>query len=225
MKTSWFGLLCFVILLSCNTVEDSTPRLAGGFPDPVDTGLDFPEELSNSDYNLLFVGNSLTYTNDLPELVKNRASQQGLTLGVKSIAHPNFAIVDHWAVGEVQQYIESQLFDFVIIQQGPSSQQEGRQMLIDGGANYKSLCHANNAELCYFMVWPSLNYYHTFEGVITNYRDAATINNAILLPVGETWKSYFDSTGNYNYYGPDGFHPSYYGSQAAAEVIVRTLFP
>lgn len=193
--------------------------------DPVNTDLDFPEELSNSDYNILFIGNSLTYTNDLPTLVKQNAGERGITIGTKMIALPNFAIVDHWTVGEVQQYIESKRFDFVIIQQGPSSQEDGRQMLIESGAQYKELCKDNNAELCYFMVWPSLTYYHTFEGVIKNHQDAASINDAILCPVGEVWKAHFDSTNNFDYYGPDGFHPSITGSLVAAEVIVDTLFP
>jgi hypothetical protein len=194
-------------------------------PDSVSTELDLPEELSNSDYNILFIGNSLTYTNNLPELVKSNALQKGITIGVKMVALPNFAIVDHWDIGEVQQYIESKMFDFVIIQQGPSSQQEGRDILIEYGTRYSNLCNTNNAQLCYYMVWPSLTYYHTFAGVIQNHRDAAQINNAILCPVGEVWKSHFDTTNNFDYYGPDGFHPSLAGSQVAADVIVDTLFP
>jgi len=182
------------------------------------------DEFSESDFNILFVGNSLTYTNNLPELVKQIAQEKGITLGIKTIAKPNYAIVDHWAEGEVQQYIESKNFDYVIIQQGPSSQQEGRDMLIEGGKKYAELCATNNAKLCYFMVWPSLTYYHTFDGVIKNHEDAAALNNAILCPVGIIWEAHFESTNEFDYYGPDGFHPSLLGSQIAANVIVATLF-
>ncbi|HMC02316.1 MAG TPA: hypothetical protein VKN14_14850 [Flavobacteriaceae bacterium] len=182
------------------------------------------DEFSESDFNILFVGNSLTYTNNLPELVKQIAQEKGITLGIKTIAKPNYAIVDHWAEGEVQKYIESKNFDYVIIQQGPSSQQEGRNMLIEGGKKYVELCATNNAKLCYFMVWPSLTYYHTFDGVIKNHEDAAIINNALLCPVGLIWKDHFDATNTFDYYGSDGFHPSLLGSQIAANVIVATLF-
>ena len=182
------------------------------------------DDLDNTDYNILFVGNSLTNTNNLPELVKQKANEKGINLGNKTIAKPNYAIVDHLAEGEVQQYIRSKKFDFVIIQQGPSSQQEGRNMLIEGGKKYAELCAANNAKLVYFMVWPSLTYYHTFDGVIKNHEDAASINNAILCPVGLVWKDHFDTTNEFDYYGPDGFHPSLLGSQIAANVIVATLF-
>ncbi|PCJ95777.1 MAG: hypothetical protein COA50_08230 [Flavobacteriaceae bacterium] len=175
--------------------------------------------------NILFIGNSLTYTNDLPGLVKTRAKQKGITIGTKMIALPNYAILDHWSDGEVQKEINSKKYQFIIIQQGPSSQPFGRQVLIEYGQKYSALCKVNNAKLAYFMVWPSLANYETFDGVILNHKEAALINKAILCPVGEVWKTHFDNTNNFDYYGPDGFHPSFKGSQVAANVIVATLFP
>ncbi len=178
---------------------------------------------SKPDINILFIGNSLTYTNNLPELVKKRAKLQGIEIDSKMIAFPNYAIIDHWNDGEVQKLIASKKYDFVIIQQGPSSQNNGRNMLIEYGKKYSSICKLNNTKLCYFMVWPSLNYYRTFDGVIKNHKDAASINNSILLPVGEVWKDYFDRTDDFQYYSSDGFHPSLVGSQIAAKVIVEYL--
>jgi hypothetical protein len=186
------------------------------------------QEISNNTsktkVNVLFIGNSLTYTNNLPELVRKNAKLKGIEINTKMIAFPNYASEDHWDDGQVQKLISSSKYDFVIIQQGPSSQNDGRKMLIEYGKKYGSLCMLNDAKLCYFMVWPSLNYYHTFDDVIKNYQDAASINNAILLPVGRIWKDYIDSTNSNEYYGPDGFHPSIKGSQTAAKVIVEYLF-
>ena len=182
-------------------------------------------DLLNTDANILFVGNSLTYTNNLPELVTSKAKLKNIVIGTKMIAKGNYAIIDHWTDGEVQKEVASKNYDFVIIQQGPSSQAEGREMLIDDGQKFKDLCDQNDAELVYFMVWPSRTYYETFDDVIKNYRDAASINDAILCPVGEVWKEHFDLTNNFDYYGVDGFHPSLMGSQVAADVIVDSLFP
>ncbi len=184
------------------------------------------QETAEVDENIgiLFIGNSLTYFNDLPVLVRERIQAQGKEVTVRMVAYPNYAIVDHWADGEVQQLISSQDYDYVIIQQGPSSQSDGRQMLIESGKLYSEICEQNNAKLCYFMVWPSINNYSTFDGVIKNYTDAAAMNNAILLPVGEVWKAYIDTANNYEYYGPDGFHPSEKGSEVAADIIVERLF-
>ncbi|WP_243835861.1 SGNH/GDSL hydrolase family protein [Gelidibacter sediminis] len=97
-------------------------------------------------------------------------------------------------------------------------------MLIDYGKKFDRIGQQNESKLCYFMVWPSLNNYHTFDGVIKTHTDAAAINNAMLVPVGEVWKTHFDSTKDFQYYGPDGFHPSLEGSKRAAKVIVNALF-
>jgi hypothetical protein len=181
-------------------------------------------ESVEADYRLLFVGNSLTYTNNLPFLVKNVAEDRGLTIETMSLAYSNYAIVDHWADGQVQSLIKSKKYDFVIIQQGPSSQQEGHRMLVDNGAEYAALCKENGAELAYYMVWPPVSAYYRFDRVIANYTDAAQKNNAILCPVGKAWKDYIDQTQDYSYYGYDDFHPSMTGSQVAAEVIASSLF-
>jgi len=174
--------------------------------------------------SILFVGNSLTYTNNLPELVVEAAELKGIVLKTEMLALPNYAIIDHWSDGEVQNLISNKKYDFVIIQQGPSSQKAGRRMLIEDGQKYDSLCALHDVKLCYFMVWPALPNFQTFDAVIKNYTDAARINNALIIPVGEVWKAYFERTHDVQYYASDGFHPSLKGSQIAAEVIVDHLF-
>ena len=178
-----------------------------------------------TDYRILFVGNSLTYSNDLPAMVEQTAGRRGIQVSSTMLAKPNYAIVDHWAEGQVQDLIRTGDYDYVIIQQGPSSQPDGYHMLVNGGQPYSQLTAAHGAKLAYFMVWPSLLYYHTFDGVIANYTAGAEANDALLLPVGQVWKDHFDATRDFSYYGDDGFHPSRKGSQVAAEVIVDTLFP
>lgn len=173
---------------------------------------------------ILFIGNSLTYTNNLPKLVKAHAKTKGIKIKTRMVALPNYALEDHWNDGNIQQLIATGKYDYVVVQQGPSSQQEGRDMLIDYGKKYAALCNKYHARLAYFMVWPSLQYLHTQDAVIQNYQDAATTNNAIILPVGFAWQKHYTSSNNYDYYGPDGFHPSLKGSKAAATTIVSRLF-
>ncbi len=173
---------------------------------------------------ILFVGNSLTYTNDLPNLVVQLASQEGIKITTKTLAYPNYALEDHWNDGELQQLITKGSFDFVVVQQGPSSQADGREMLFDYGERISALCEVRGAKLVFFMVWPAKVNYHTFDGVIKNYTDAAERSGSLLCPVGSVWKGHFDSTNDFSYYGPDQFHPSLEGSKVAAQVIYETLF-
>ncbi len=201
------NLLYIFLLISTFCFSQNTERIS-----------DQKKELS-----VLFIGNSLTYYNNLPRLVKRVANQKKVKLHTEMVAYPNYAIIDHWNGGKVQRLISSKKFDYVIIQQGPSSRTNGREMLINTGKKFKDLCNENGSKLCYFMVWPSRHFYKSYDKVIENYTEAAKINDAILLPVGKEWKEYFDSSNKFNYYGKDGFHPSLKGSKVAANIIVKTL--
>ncbi len=172
---------------------------------------------------VLFVGNSLTYTNDLPLLVTHEAKNNGISVATRMLAYPNYSLEDHWQDGGLQKIFNSEKFDFVVVQQGPSSQLDGKEMLLKYGSKIKKLCDKQNAKLVFFMVWPAKDNWHTFPGVIANYSTAAAVTQSILCPVGLEWKRYIESKGDYSYYGPDQFHPSLSGSLAAAKVIVETL--
>lgn len=182
------------------------------------------EDLNPVKYKLLFVGNSLTYTNDLPFLVKNRAKQKGVEITTEMLAHPDYGLHDHWANGVLQDKINNNNYDYVIMQQGPSSQEEGKKILLEYGHKIAELCKSNNTKPAFYMVWPAHANYNNFNGVIANYTLAAEQNEAILCPVGMVWKNHIDSTADLSFYGPDLFHPSLSGSEKAAEIIVNSLF-
>ena len=179
----------------------------------------------NNSKQFLFVGNSLTYTNNLPEIFENIASNFNETIETTSLCYPNYGLEDHWNDGKIQKLINKGEFDYVIIQQGPSSQNEGKQMLIDYGSKIKRLCDKNRSQVVYFMVWPSKNYYYTFNGVIANHKLAAELNDALLFPVGEIWQAYNEIKNLEDLYSPDGFHPSKIGSFLSALTMFKTIYP
>jgi len=172
---------------------------------------------------ILFVGNSLTYANNLPQLVKEVGAKNNIRIHTEMLAYSNYALGDHWNDGELRNLIAHGNYDYVVVQQGPSSQADGKTMLLDYGVRIKALCDSQDTKLAFYMVWPARVNYHTFAGVIANYSLAASQTNSILCPVGQVWKDYFDSTQNFSYYGADGFHPSLTGSQRAAAIIFESL--
>lgn len=205
-----------LLLLFClNGALVSCQRTAPVSPD---------ESLPGNGREVLFVGNSLTYTNNLPERVVRIAAAKGIKIVATTLAYPNYALEDHLAGGELQRLISKGNYEFVIVQQGPSSQEDGRQSLQTMGFNLKELCEPRKSKLVFFMVWPAMANWWTFDGVIRNYTDAAAATGSLLCPVGKVWKEYIETTKDYSYYGPDQFHPSATGSEMAAQVIVETLF-
>jgi hypothetical protein len=76
---------------------------------------------TESALSILFIGNSLTHTNDLPEMVRRIADADGRTIRVAMVAGPNLAVVDHTTGStEAPEPIDGARWDFVVLQQGPT---------------------------------------------------------------------------------------------------------
>ena len=174
---------------------------------------------------ILFVGNSLTYSNNLPKILEEIAENSGKKIKTKSLCFPNYAIIDHLNEGKLQKILAKNKIDYLVVQQGPSSQKEGKKMLIEDGETLKKICDKYNVNLVYFMVWTSKKWYNTFDLVIENHKLAAKKNNALLFPVGEIWKKYTKFKKHEELYDLDGFHPSKTGSFFAALTMFSYLYP
>lgn len=227
----FLSIFLFTIFVFCSSNDelqkepnDQSSATGSNTDIGLQSNVDIHGDPETAKINILFVGNSLTYYNDLPKLVYDLGIAKGNSISTKMIAKPNYAIIDHLDNdNETKNEIKSQKYNYVVVQQGPSSQSVSRSLLFEGGRRFSELCNENNTKLAFFMVWPSRSNYHTFDGVIKNYTDVAQMYNAILCPVGKRWKAHFDSTGDFSYYGSDQFHPSLIGSKEAARIILIYL--
>jgi hypothetical protein len=83
-------------------------------------GSSAPPDLGDS-LSVLFVGNSLTYTENLPALVDGLGRAAELDrVRVASVAKPDHSLEDHWNDGEALDSIDRGGWDAVVLQQGPS---------------------------------------------------------------------------------------------------------
>ncbi|MFL5515270.1 MAG: hypothetical protein ACJ8DJ_03880, partial [Gemmatimonadales bacterium] len=70
---------------------------------------------------ILFVGNSLTYTNDLPGMVRQVAEAAGGGLRVEMAAGPDLAVIDHTnGASDALRRTSGSRWDAVVLQQGPT---------------------------------------------------------------------------------------------------------
>jgi hypothetical protein len=173
---------------------------------------------------VLFVGNSLTYTNDLPRMVQTVGEATGHEIAVRSVAIGSFSLEDHWYSGEARKAIEAADWDVVVLQQGPSSLALNKLHLKDWSQKWDTIIRAQGARPALFMVWPEATRPAAFDAVSDAYSKAAAAVEGLLFPVGEAWRAAWDRDPALSLYGPDGFHPSELGSVLAALVIFQQLF-
>ncbi|HSU17585.1 SGNH/GDSL hydrolase family protein [Longimicrobium sp.] len=172
---------------------------------------------------VLFVGNSLTYANDLPEMVRALALASGETLRVEMVANPDWSLEDHWNGGGARAAIRRGGWEVVVLQQGPSSLPESRTLLIDYARRFAGEIRAAGATPALYAVWPSLSRSGDFDRATESYRLAAEEVDAMLFPAGEAWRAAWRADPGLQLYAADGLHPSVAGTYAAALVICAGL--
>lgn len=178
--------------------------------------------LGEGELRVLFVGNSLTYVNDLPGMVGALAVADGVDFAYAVQAIPNYALGDHWNAG-VDGIIWDLKPDVVILQQGPSSLPSSRSYLMEWAGRIGQVVTGTGGRSALFMVWPERARMNVFDAVRDNYADAADLVRGIFIPAGETWRAAWARDPDLALYGTDGYHPSVDGSAAAALTIWAML--
>jgi hypothetical protein len=168
---------------------------------------------------ILFIGNSLTATNDLPAVLEAFARAQGVTIETRTVAFPDHSLEDHWNRREARRAIADGGWDYVVLQQGPSAQRESQRLLREYTTRFAEEITRAGARPALFMVWPASGRINDLPGVIESYRTAAEDVDAVLLPAGDAWRRMWERDRTARLYGADGFHPSGLGTYLSALVM------
>lgn len=178
-----------------------------------------------ADVRILFIGNSLTYVNDLPSVVKALVTGAGLpNTQVAMVAYPDYGLEQHWEGGESRNAINKDGWTHVIMQQGPSALETSRVNLLQWSQTFADVIKAHGATPGMYMVWPSTDRFFDFERVSESYRLAAEAIEGQLYPAGDAWRAAWARNPSLGLYGSDGFHPSSLGTYTAALTIVAVVF-
>lgn len=173
---------------------------------------------------VLFVGNSLTATNDLPGIVSALGKASRFRdVEVRTLAPGGWSLEDHWELGEAPRVLASQRWDAIVLQQGPSALPESQVNLRTWATRIATEARARGTRPALFTVWPESYRFAVFPDVLASYRNAARAARAELFPAGDAWRAAWKRDPKLPLYGSDGFHPSRLGSYLAAVVIYAGL--
>ena len=175
-------------------------------------------------HRVLFIGNSLTEANGLPEMVETLARQtEGSRISTTSVVVGGFSLEDHWNQGTAQRRIADGGWSIVVLQQGPSSLPESQVNLREWTVRFDAVIRASGARTALYMVWPESSRRDAFDAVSQSYARAAADVTGMLLPVGEAWRGAWRRDPAMPLYGPDGFHPTSTATYLAALVIYQQI--
>ncbi|MBT3418260.1 MAG: PKD domain-containing protein [Flavobacteriales bacterium] len=194
--------------------------------------------------DVLFVGNSYTFYNDLPEMVKQIALSFGDTLNYESSTPGGASFGMHATNTTTISKINQQVWDYVVLQaqsQEPSLSTNyvntnvypAVQSLIDIIEN-NSTC----IDPMFFMTWgrkygdasncapwpPVCTYLGMQQQLRLRYLDFSFTHDASCSPVGMAWKESISQDSTLNLYSPDNSHPSVYGTYLSACTFYASIF-
>jgi hypothetical protein len=175
--------------------------------------------------HVLFIGNSLTYVNNLPGILEALAdSGHQALLETRMIAKPDYSLEDHWNDGDARVAIAKGGWDLVVLQQGPSSLAESRVLLLNYAKAFAEPVQQVGARTVLYQVWPTADRAADFPRANESYRLAAETVHGLLFPVGEAWLAAARIEASIPLYAFDGLHPSAEGSYLAALVMYAVLY-
>jgi hypothetical protein len=193
---------------------------------------------------VLFIGNSYTGVNNLPQLVYNVAISVGDTLIYDAHTPGGNRLLNHATNATALAKINSNNWDHVVLQaqsQEPSFPIGQVQTEVFPYATI--LCDSIRAnDVCtrpvFYMTWgrengdasncaffPPVCSYEGMDSLLNlRYRMMGNDNDAYVSPVGAVWHYIRDNYPNIDLYSGDGSHPSLAGSYAAACTFYTVLF-
>lgn len=188
-------------------------------------GINDPGPLDAGGHHVLFIGNSLTFQNDLPGTVADLATSVGDTIRVESVANANFAVIDH-ALGwsNAIDVIKSESWDFVVLQQGPTTVGVNRDTLIIATKMFDPLVKAAGGRTALLMTWPRSDQTQLFPQVLASFQAAAnSVSNGVFIPAGDAWRAALQENASISLYGSDGYHPDLLGTYLTALVVYEKV--
>lgn len=173
---------------------------------------------------VLFVGNSHTYFNDLPELFARFAEcTGGERLEVTMLAYSCRDLAWHRT-----EYFSLRFnlmygnYDYCVLQQAAhpyppveSTMRFGREII--------ALCHHCGTVPVVFMTWAEKRFPEHQQIMIDTCEALARENNALLAPVGTVWKKLRETQPEIELYYQDGEHAGPYGDFLIASVLCKLL--
>ena len=188
----------------------------------------------NNQLNILFVGNSYVYVNNLPSILENIANySDSSSLIADMVVIPGGTLQMHWTSGQALTKIKNQSWDYVILQE----QSTLGYRLINGKIDinhpeyfYKYVqlfdteIKKNNSKTVLLLTWARKYAPEHQKKLNYAYMNIAKKLNAKVLPVGIAWQKVRNKYKDIELYYDDGSHPSPKGSYLAACVIYSELF-
>ncbi len=200
-------------------------------------GLSFTSTAQSNPLKVLFIGNSITYFNDMPLLFESMAEDQGHSVDVSMYAPGGTGFVHHFVDPNVYTLLNSTVWDIVVLQPGSgesagasypvSTTIQRGQIILDSIYAHSPCAKVYLYQIPYGVVSASdyANYFTIQDLIINNLHQMADALELQLIPAGASARTYYGSYENIYLHNTDNdIHPSLAGSFLTAATAYTSIF-
>ncbi len=174
--------------------------------------------------SILFIGNSLTYTNDLPAMVEKVAEAAGDSVRVGMVAGPSLALIDHTDGGtDAEAEIRRGEWAFVVLQQGPTPPGICRDTLIIAAMRLAPDIRDAGGRPVLFLPWARKAFPQSLGFAGESATAAARAVGGAVAPVGIAWRELLETDPTAPLFDTDGYHPAPAGTLLSALTVFDRL--
>lgn len=177
--------------------------------------------------DILFIGNSMTFYNNMRNIVKGIAEQKGKEINCNESSEPGYTLIVHSKYEKTINAIKEGGYEYVVLQDIVGSFDQDN--LLKGAEDLIKLIrqYNPNAKILFYAPWPvkpTLQGEYNMASYFTEgYYNAATKYQTLLAPAVETFYDIYVNDG-LDYYCLDGKHPTPLATFISAATIYYTIF-
>ncbi|MCI0542056.1 MAG: hypothetical protein L0Z50_43245 [Verrucomicrobiales bacterium] len=173
--------------------------------------------------NLLFIGNSFTQRNNLPELLAELAAARNLSVRHELISVGGASLRTHWNAGRAAKSIATGGYDYVVLQEQSTLPVKNAQRMAENVRLFGEAIKQAGSETVLYMTWARQHSPETQQSIADAYIAVGKELGATVVPVGLVWQDFLAQHDRPVLYDRDQSHPSLAGSYLAACVFLAAL--
>lgn len=184
---------------------------------------------------VLFIGNSYTYFNNLPEVFSQLAKAGHQKKIIYEMQAPGgLRLKDHWSRAETRTAVSTRKWDYVVLQDqstlGTNFYYEGKprissdQLFHTYALDFTKAIRDAGAIPVFYLTWARKKVPEDQAALTAAYMRAARETKSIVPPAGIAWAEVEKNDPSINLFYRDGSHPSPAGTYLNACVFYATVF-
>ena len=173
---------------------------------------------------VLFIGNSFTARNNVPELIAGMARSRGHSMEHKLISQGGASLKMHWNKGAAPKAIADGGWDYVVLQEQSTLPVKNRERTHENVRLFDESIRQAGAKMVLYLTWAREKVPETQASLTECYTSIAEELGAIVVPAGVAWERVLKRKAHPVLHDKDGSHPTLAGSYLAACVFYAVLF-